>query len=196
MGERAEKRRKQILKAAFRAVADKGFDAVTLQDFADYAGVSKGVTSYYFKNKEDVLSQLLIWLTGRINEKECEAIQKEETAIAKLAAYVDAAFVSPEENSTFYSVYLDFLARASRNEAFREINRAFYENCWSIGREIVELGKQEGVFKSETDTGQAAVAIRAAIDGMLIQWLMRGDKEMHGFYKKACFDTIIGYLQK
>ncbi|WP_070121673.1 TetR/AcrR family transcriptional regulator [Bacillus marinisedimentorum] len=196
MGERAEKRRRQILKAAFRAVAEKGFDAVTLQDFADYAGVSKGVTSYYFKNKEDVLSQLLIWVTGRINEKECQAIQMGKTALAKLEAYVDAAFVSPEENSTFYSVYLDFLARASRNDAFQEINRAFYENCWSIGREIVELGKQEGVFNSETDPEQAAVAIRATIDGILIQWLMRGEEDMHGFYKKACLETIIGYLHK
>ncbi|HZG58936.1 MAG TPA: helix-turn-helix domain-containing protein [Anoxybacillus sp.] len=40
--------------AAFQAVSDKGYEAVTLQDIADYAGVSKGVTNYYFENKEAV----------------------------------------------------------------------------------------------------------------------------------------------
>jgi TetR/AcrR family fatty acid metabolism transcriptional regulator len=50
MKKKAEERREQILRAAFQAVSDKGYEAVTLQDIADYSGVCKGVTNYYFKN--------------------------------------------------------------------------------------------------------------------------------------------------
>ncbi|GIW49986.1 MAG: hypothetical protein KatS3mg080_0597 [Anoxybacillus sp.] len=58
MKKKAEERREQILRAAFQAVSDKGYETVTLQDIADYAAVSKGVTNYYFENKEDVFFKL------------------------------------------------------------------------------------------------------------------------------------------
>src|SRR5262249_23617181 len=44
-------RRLALLKAAFREVAEKGFSEVTLDDIARRAGVSKGVTLYYFDSK-------------------------------------------------------------------------------------------------------------------------------------------------
>ena len=52
-------RRLSLLKAAFREVAEKGFSEVTLDDIARRAGVSKGVTLYYFDSKEDALPRAL-----------------------------------------------------------------------------------------------------------------------------------------
>lgn len=193
MRELATKRRNQILRAALQAVSDKGFASVTLQDIADYAEVSKGVTSYYFANKEDVLCHLLEWVTDRIYKNELAAIQKEATSLDKLKAYVLSAFSTPEENKRFYRVYLEFLAKASRNPRFREINNHFYENCWSLGREIVNLGKAEGTFYI-ADVNQAAITIRALIDGCLIQWLMRDQDELHEYYRDTCYDTLHSYL--
>jgi AcrR family transcriptional regulator len=193
MGTKAEERRKQVLRAAFQAVSEKGFHNVTLQDIADYADVSKGVTSYYFHNKEDVFSHLLEWITEKIYQNEYLAISKEETALQKLRAYVHAVFTSPADNRKFYRVYLEFLAQATHNEQFRQINDQFYENCWSLGREIIELGQKEGIF-ADVDVDKAAYAIRALIDGSLIQWLMRNNDDLHTFYRENCFETIANYL--
>ncbi|SOB81263.1 ScbR family autoregulator-binding transcription factor [Streptomyces sp. 1331.2] len=52
--ERAGQTRRQLLDAAARAFADKGFPAVTLQDIADRAEVTKGAVYFHFKNKEAV----------------------------------------------------------------------------------------------------------------------------------------------
>ncbi|MBT2739047.1 TetR/AcrR family transcriptional regulator [Bacillus sp. ISL-7] len=193
MSNRAEKRRKQILLAAFQAVYEKGYDSVTLQDIADYAEVSKGVTSYYFANKEDVFYHLLEWITAKIYQNEHKAINEEKTALGKLRAYVNAAFLSPNENRKFYRVYLEFLAKANHNDQFRKINDQFYENCWSIGREIIQLGQKEETF-ANVDINKAAYVIRALIDGSLIQWLMRNNDELHKFYRDNCFETISSYL--
>ncbi|SEC76827.1 TetR/AcrR family transcriptional regulator [Paenibacillus sp. GP183] len=193
MSELAAKRRNQILRAALQAVSDKGFDSVTLQDIADYAEVSKGVTSYYFNNKEDVLCHLLEWVTERIYQHEYAAIQMQTTALQKLKACVNAAFTTPDENKRFYRVYLEFLAKASRNPRYRQINDHFYENCWSLGTEIVSVGKSEGIF-SEVDINKAAITIRALIDGCLIQWLMRDKDELHEYYRDTCYDTLVNYL--
>ena len=47
-------RRLALLKRLFAKSAEKGFSDVTLEDIADRAGVSKGVTLYYFDSKEDL----------------------------------------------------------------------------------------------------------------------------------------------
>lgn len=193
---KSEEKQKMILYAAFQAVSELGFDSVTLQIIADYAQVSKGVVHYYFESKETVLIELLKWLTAKIYKKECAAIELEETAIKKLQAYIGSAFVSPEKNRTFYRVYLDFLAKASRNPQYREINQQFYDNCSTIGKQIIELGQQEGNFIANLSAEQTAPKIRAVIDGYLIQWLMTDRDDLHDFYREACMETILSMLKK
>lgn len=193
MTKRAEERRKQVLRATLRAINDKGFSEVTLQDIADYTDFSKGVISYYFKNKEDVFYHLLEWMTDRIFQNEYVAIQKETTAIDMMRAYVDTVFKSPKDNKIFYSVYLEFLAQTKKNESFREVNNNFYKNCWFLGSEIIEKGKSEGIFKN-VDTVAGSHMIRALIDGCLLQWLMRDDETLHAYYRETCYETIITYL--
>jgi TetR/AcrR family fatty acid metabolism transcriptional regulator len=193
MVKKAEQRREQILKAAFEAVSEKGYNAVTLQDIADYAEVSKGVTNYYFKNKIDVFANLLEWTTTRIYEKEAASIKQKDTAEEKLEAYMEQVFIGPKENKTFYRIYLDFLSQAKNVERYREINLQFYENCWAIGKEIITKGMEEGVFDVE-DVDQSAKSIRSMIDGSLIQWLMREEEDLHDEYKAMCHQAVLRLL--
>lgn len=193
MVKKAEQRRKQILKAAFQAASEKGYESVTLQDIADYAGVSKGVTNYYFENKVDVFAHLFEWITTRIYEKEAKSIDEKETAIEKLEAYINQVFISPKENKSFYRVYLDFLAQVKNNNRYKEINQQFYENCWSIGKNIIRLGIEENVFKVD-NIEQSAISIRCMIDGSLIQWLMRDDDSLHNYYRTVCYESILQIL--
>ncbi|MFF2016112.1 TetR/AcrR family transcriptional regulator [Paenibacillus sp. NPDC058177] len=193
---KSEEKRKQILSAAFRALAEYGYDAVTLQVIADHAEVSKGVVHYYFENKEAVLTELLEWLTARIYEKEHAAVQRQTTASGKLEAYIDAVFVSPEKNRSFYRVYLDFLARASRLPVYREINQRFYDNCTRISTEVLLLGQEEGLYAAHLSPDTTAPVIRAVIDGCLIQWLMSDRDELHAVFKKSCYDAVWNVLSK
>ena len=71
----------------------------------------------------------------------------------------------------------------------------FYENCWGIGQEIIELGKSEGVFNQEIDTLTNAKMMRAIIDGSLIQWLTCNEEGLHQFYKDSCTNSILKLLQ-
>lgn len=193
MVKKAEQRRKQILKAAFQAASEKGYESVTLQDIADYAEVSKGVTNYYFENKADVFAHLFEWITTRIYEKEAKSVDEKETAIEKLEAFINQVFISPKENKTFYRVYLDFLAQVKNNNRYKEINQQFYENCWSICKNIITLGIEENVFKVD-NIEQSAISIRCMIDGSLIQWLMRDDDSLHNYYRIVCYESILQIL--
>ncbi|EWH31198.1 transcriptional regulator [Lysinibacillus sphaericus CBAM5] len=195
MKKKEEERKKQIMKAAFDAVSKLGYDNVTLQDIANHANVSKGVVHYYFTSKQNILLELLESTTNKIYSFEIKEIAKYETAIEKLHAYLNAVFVSPQDNKKFYRVYLDFLAQANGNEAYKKINLKFYENCWGIGQEIIKLGQHEGVFCQDMDSLASAKMMRAMIDGSLIQWLTDDLKEQHQYYKETCLNSILKLLK-
>src|SRR5215831_3269778 len=95
-------RRLILLKAAFREVAEKGSSDVTLEAIAARAGVSKGVTLYYFDSKEDLLRGLFDWLTGSILERMREAVARADDPVAKLLSLVAITFPSPIRNRAFF----------------------------------------------------------------------------------------------
>src|SRR5260370_40623364 len=88
-------RRLSLLKAAFREVAEKGFSNVTLEDIALRAGVSKGVTLYYFSSKEDLFRELFSWLIDSIDQRMREAVDPVADPIEKAPALVALIFPSP-----------------------------------------------------------------------------------------------------
>jgi len=50
-----EERRRQILDAAVRAFAKKGYHACRVSDIAEEAGVAYGLVYHYFESKDAVL---------------------------------------------------------------------------------------------------------------------------------------------
>src|SRR5512132_3982257 len=95
---REAERRLALLKAAFREVAEKGFADVTLDSIARRAGVSKGVTLYYFSSKEDLLPRLFAWLVASLRTRMQEAVSYVDHPVEKIRALVAITFPSPSKN--------------------------------------------------------------------------------------------------
>src|SRR6266567_1081587 len=187
-------RRLILLKSAFREVAEKGFSNVTLEDIAARAGVSKGVTLYYFSSKEDLFRQLFGWLIDSIHERMREAVAAVEEPIEKVHALVALIFPSPSKNRAFFRAYVDFCGLAARRESFRQIDERFYSGCRDIDRGIVDEGIRRGVF-SVTDPEEAASTLRAIFDGLMLQWVSEKDPESSfAAYRERCERELLRYL--
>src|SRR5262252_8245633 len=109
-------RRLALLKAAFREVSEKGFSEVTLDDIARRAGVSKGITLYYFDSKEELFRELFGWLIDSIHARMREAVAAEKDPAAKVRALVALIFPSPSKNRAFFRAFVDFCGLAARRE--------------------------------------------------------------------------------
>ena len=188
-------RRLALLKAAFREVAEKGFSEVTLDDIARRAGVSKGVTLYYFDSKEELFRELFGWLIDSIHARMREAVGAEEDPVAKLKALVALIFPSPSKNRAFFRAFVDFSGIAARREAFRAVNERFYAGCREIDGGIVEEGNRRGVFTAR-DANEAGSTMRAIFDGLMLQWLSESDLEAtFEKYRERCERELLRYLQ-
>src|SRR5262249_49537011 len=79
-------RRTQILDAATRVFASKGFNRATIRDVAQTAGVADGTIYNYFASKTDLLFGLL----DRLNDTERRPASLAQAAEAPFSAYFRA----------------------------------------------------------------------------------------------------------
>jgi AcrR family transcriptional regulator len=187
-------RRLILLKAAFREVAERGFSNVTLEDIAARAGVSKGVTLYYFASKEDLFRELFSWLIDSIHDRMREAVSSVDDPVEKVRALVALIFPSPSKNRAFFRAYVDFCGLAARREPFRVIDERFYSGCREVDRGIVEEGIRRGVFL-QRNPEEAASTLRAIFDGLMLQWLAEKDpEESFAKYRDRCENELLHYL--
>ena len=121
-------RRNQILDAAARVFAEKGFHRATTKEIAKTAGVSEGTIYNYFANKADLLIGIMTRLAKLevLSEELAEALQSDPrdffVAIFRdrvgriaqnqetLQAILPEIFVNPELRERFYQQYVRRIA--------------------------------------------------------------------------------------
>ncbi|AJE87167.1 MULTISPECIES: TetR/AcrR family transcriptional regulator [Streptomyces] len=82
--------RERLLQATVELVSERGYDATTLGDIADRAGSARGLVSYYFPGKRQLLQSAVHRLMHRTLEAALEQEPKTEDGRERLARAIDA----------------------------------------------------------------------------------------------------------
>lgn len=187
-----DQRREELIRATYLEVAEKGYSAVTLQDIAKRAGVSKGATLYYFATKEDLFLGALEWLVAHIHGRMHAAIDEAEGPIEKLQAMLGTVFCSAQEARQFFLAYTDFVSIGIRNKRFHDLNARFYQGCECHNREIIQAGVQAGIFRS-VNIDDACSMMRALVDGLMMQWFFASEMTFDDCHRRA-LRVVLEYL--
>lgn len=83
-------RREQICRAAATVIAREGFAGTTLRKVAEEAGVSTGMLNHYFSNRQDLLTQTLLFVSERTQSLSREAMDGVDPGWDRLKALLDA----------------------------------------------------------------------------------------------------------
>ena len=187
-----DQRRHELIKATYLEVAEKGYSAVTLQDIATRAGVSKGATLYYFAAKEDLFLGALEWLVSLVHHRIHEAVAAVEDPVEKVKAVLNTVFANAQESRQFFLAYSDFVSIGTRNQRFHDLNAKFYQGCCGHDREIIEAGIKAGAFR-RVDLDDASSMIRALVDGFMLQWFFSSDATFEDYHRR-CERLVLDYL--
>ncbi len=188
--EQQEVRKAELIRATFQEVSEKGFSETTLEDIAQRAGVSKGVLLYYFRSKEDLFLSAFKHSILMLRDRLRETVATVSDPVEKVRAIVRTTYVSAKANRKFYQAYLDLLSMGTRQEAFKQLNARFYENCLAMDAQIISEGVRLGLFRPEADPA----VLRAIVDGLMLQWLFDENKSFED-YQQRCEVALLRYLQ-
>ena len=189
---RPDERPREILDAALRVFAARGYSATRLEDVAAAAGVTKGTIYYYFENKEDLLFRLVASRDREIFAN-LEALMSDVTGpvSSKLRMLMRKGFceATDESRRLLYVVFQELHAYAPK--VFARIVQNNLVEGWTLIAKLIERGKASGEFRQDAD---AEVAARVFTSGLVLQQLWRGGMgldELDPFDKDRMVDSTI-----
>lgn len=178
-------RRKQVINATLDCVATDGFDGLTLEIVARKAGVSKGVVSYYFKGKDDLICQAFGAFLNHYNELITQTMQNESSALTMLERMIDLT-VNPSaedeirledhtdnnrfiglNSNQYFRLLIHYYARIINNDRLRQIYQTFYRQYLEGIIALIQQGVEWGEF-SVVDPQAAAYSVMTQLDGAIL----------------------------
>jgi len=180
-----EARRRQIVETAIRTIATRGYSQASLAEIAREAGISKGVISYHFEGKDELVEEILSRLLREPAEFIKTRVDACDRAMDRLRAYVTANFEFMKSHRDNYVALVDLWESRASGSGNRFSAEAYGPSRAYLSR-ILEAGHQSGEFRG-LDHGTVASVIQAAIDGVMLQWVF----EENSVDLDACRDQIL-----
>lgn len=161
-----EVRRAQIIESAVETFAELGFARTSLARIAERVGISKGVISYHFAGKDDLMEQLVTHVYEEIINFVAPLIMAEPTATGKLRARIRAVAVYTRNHPAQLVAIAEIFNNARNADGNQIYDDAFNESHYSSQEDVFTAGQQSGELRS-FDTRVMAVTVQAAIDAMV-----------------------------
>jgi AcrR family transcriptional regulator len=168
-------RREQIVGAAMRVFAEKGFRRATTREVARAAGVSEGTIYNYFEDKD----ALLLTILDTLNESERRAVDFEEGMAADFRGFLEQYLrrrmsLIWENREVFRVVLSEMLVNAELRERYL---RRVVDPTMRIAEENFRSRMAQGEVR-ETDAPLAMRAVAGTLLGVLVLGLL-GDEEIN-----------------
>jgi AcrR family transcriptional regulator len=177
--ERRDETRDQLIAAAARVFSRRGFHGTSLEAIAEEAGFSRGAVYYNFADKEELFLELLDrrcaeraqdlrGVFAEVDEGDVDATARQAGVAAQHA--LDAMTGDPE----WRALYLEFLAHAARDPAFRRRFGRRTQEMRSALEEVVVQRTAPFADAIDMEPEQLAVVIDALGTGLWASHMLHG----------------------
>lgn len=156
---------KLILDAAICLFTAQGFAATRMEDVAKKAGISKGLTYFYYKNKEDLFMALTKKAFEQLKEEFRESLRaKGKNGLEMLTDLVQRIWKFSKEQPVYYQSilhFLDLMKKYTSPELKKQINPLILDSIHfhkllelqldpiRLGIQMVSQGIKDGSIRPE-----------------------------------------------
>ena len=160
-------RRAQIVDAAVAVIAEAGYGQASLARIADRIGVSKGVISYHFAGKEDLVQEVIAEVVAKAVAYMQPRVEAEPTAAGKLTTAIESnlAFMDEHRDQMIALSEIAVSTRGAGGSQDPAVARVLRHGASAL-RQLLAAGQAAGEFRPGFDPAVMAAAIRAAIDAV------------------------------
>jgi TetR/AcrR family transcriptional regulator, fatty acid metabolism regulator protein len=160
----------QIIEAAVRVFARKGYYNSRVTDIAKEAGIAAGTIYLYFRTKDDILVTLFREKMAQFVGSLRKAIAEEPDAVAKLSRLIRLHFEMLEEDPQLAEVVQVELRQGQK--FFRGASTHEIGSYFALITSVLEEGVAEGRFRAGLPVKVATKALFGAMDQMATSWVL------------------------
>jgi TetR/AcrR family transcriptional regulator, fatty acid metabolism regulator protein len=158
-------RRAQIVDCAIDTIAELGFARASVDQIAKRAGVSKGVITYHFPNKEEIVDTIVekVVTTGRAYME--PRIVAETSAAGRLRAYIECDLEFIDAHRKALIALVEIAMNARRADGSLVIGPESLAQRTANLEDLLRAGQRSGEFR-RFNTRVMALTIIQAIDAV------------------------------
>ncbi|MEN9658394.1 MAG: hypothetical protein RL571_1859 [Pseudomonadota bacterium] len=164
-------RRQQLINATLMAIDQVGMEDASIALIARFAGVSNGIISHYFQDKNGLLAATMRYLMNTLTENvhvQRNALE-DDSPRAHLQVIIEGNFDASQVNSPAMKTWLAFWAASMHHPSLHRLqrinDRRLYSNLCCQFRRVLPL----------PDARSAARGLAALIDGLWLRGALSGD---------------------
>jgi AcrR family transcriptional regulator len=160
----AEPRRHELVLAAYRRLAEAGFEGLRTRDVAAEAGVNIATLHYYFPTKEALIRGVVGHAMGRFRTTFAPGSRPGELLAAQLQGVRRLATHEPE----LFVVMGELALRSGRDPAIAAIFKETMDAWHSTLRTLVGHAQSEGYVDKRLDPDTVALLVIATLNGLFM----------------------------
>ena len=186
-----EEKRRQILAAAVRVFARKGFHASRVGDIAEEAGVAHGLLYHYFDSKDELLETIFHDTWSELLAAMHDVEESDAAAREQLRGVAAILLRSWRRDPELVRVLVREVARSPQlQERLVEVGEAF-----AAIRRMIERGQADGDFRADLDARLASFVFYGALEETLTGWAfgqLPDDDEQVALAEATIVDVVCG----
>ncbi|MFC9977250.1 TetR/AcrR family transcriptional regulator [Spirillospora sp. NPDC050679] len=188
----ASERREHLVKLAAELFAEKGFQATTVRNIAEEAGILSGSLYHHFDSKESIVDEILAGFFQEIMSAYRSVIDEGNDPRTTIAGLVRIAFGTLEPHRAAITVMQNDWNYLKGMERFAYLTKSEdeVEKMWV---DTIKAGQQDGLFRPDIDPKLTYRMIRDTV-WVAVRWFKPGGRlnaqGLAEHYLKVMFDGI------
>ena len=162
-------RRGQILSVARGLVAEGGLEALTIARIEAGCDFSRGVITYHFRNKDEIVAAVLESAIQEIEEGTLGRLQGIDDASERVRIMLRSTLQGFLQHREAAHILLSFWGRIPRDEWATRMNAELYAGFRTSAAQIFEKGQDSGDFADDLDVESMAALSVALVIGIAAQ---------------------------
>ncbi|MBB6171717.1 AcrR family transcriptional regulator [Nocardiopsis mwathae] len=182
-------RRAQIIESAVAVISEAGYAKASLARIAQHAGISKGVISYHFDGKHELMEQVVEQTYTAVAENVVRRVLSASTAREMVRTHIMAVAEFMRARPAHLRALGEIFVNLRNDDGSLRYGVAASEPIYRGLEDLFRGGQADGEFR-DFDPRVMAVSLQASIDSMFGYWAAypEHDPEAHARELADIFD--------
>ena len=159
-----EKRRQELVLAAFHQIAERGFEGLRTREVAAEAGVNIATLHYYFPTKEALIRGVLEHAMSRFRS----TLAPHGSPENQLRNHLRAVRRLLQDEPQLGAVMGELALRSARDAAIAALMRETYDAWHATMRGLLRRAVNDGELRPELDSDEAAALVVTTLTAMTL----------------------------